>query len=130
MKFHAWRSDGVLRLISSHCKRRHWRRPAIAGRLVNEFDSLSESLMFDIRFTDHALHDLQTFPEAERQWILTALELQLMVNAAEESRDRRRIRPDMLAEWAVRLGEVRVFYDVDIPNRTVKVAAVGKRMVV
>jgi len=54
----------------------------------------------------------------------------LMVNAAEESRDRRRIRPDMLAEWAVRLGEVRVFYDVDIPNRTVKVAAVGKRMVV
>jgi mRNA-degrading endonuclease RelE of RelBE toxin-antitoxin system len=86
--------------------------------------------MFNIKFTDHALDDLQTFPEEERQWILTALELQLMVNAAEESRDRRRIRPDMPAEWAVRLGEVRVFYDVDVTNRTVKVEAVGKRMVV
>jgi mRNA-degrading endonuclease RelE of RelBE toxin-antitoxin system len=86
--------------------------------------------MFDIKFTDHALDDLQTFPEAERRWILTALESQLMLNAAEESHDRKRIRPDMLAEWAVRLGQVRVFYDVDVPNRTVKIEAVGKRMVV
>jgi mRNA-degrading endonuclease RelE of RelBE toxin-antitoxin system len=53
-----------------------------------------------------------------------------MLNAAEESNDRRRLRPDMLAEWAVRLGQVRVFYDVDVTNRTVKVEAVGKRMVV
>ena len=85
--------------------------------------------MFDIKFTDHALDDLQTFPEEERQWILTALELQLMVNAAEESHDRRRIRPAMLVEWEVRLGQVRVLYDVDVPNRTVKVEAVGRRMV-
>jgi len=52
------------------------------------------------------------------------------MNAAEESQDRKRIRPDMLAEWAVRLGQVRVFYDVDVISRTVKVEAVGKRMVV
>lgn len=86
--------------------------------------------MFNIRFTDHALDDLQTFSEAERRWIVTALESQLITNAAEESQDRKRLRPDMLAEWAVRLGQVRVFYDVDVHNRTVKVAAVGKRMVV
>ena len=86
--------------------------------------------MFDIKFTDHALDDLQTFPEAERRWILTALESELKMNAAEESQDRRRLRPDMLAEWAVRLGQVRVFYDVDVHNRTVKIEAVGKRMVV
>jgi mRNA-degrading endonuclease RelE of RelBE toxin-antitoxin system len=86
--------------------------------------------MFNIRFTERALDDLQEFPAFEQRWIVTALESQLMLNAAEESNDRRRLRPDMLAEWAVRLGQVRVFYDVDVTNRTVKVEAVGKRMVV
>jgi mRNA-degrading endonuclease RelE of RelBE toxin-antitoxin system len=87
-------------------------------------------MMFDIKFTDRALDDLATFPASEQRWILTELEMQLMMNAADESQDRKRIRPDMLAEWAVRLGQVRVFYDVDVTTRTVKVEAVGKRMVV
>jgi mRNA-degrading endonuclease RelE of RelBE toxin-antitoxin system len=33
-----------------------------------------------------------------------------------------------LAEWEIRVGEARVFYDVDIQNATVKIEAVGKKL--
>ena len=84
--------------------------------------------MFDIRFTQRATEDLQVFSRSEQKWILGQLEQQLAWNAADESKDRRRLRPCELAEWAVRLGAVRVFYDVDVANQTVKIEAVGKKM--
>ena len=84
--------------------------------------------MFNIRFTQRATEDLQEFSRAEQKWILGQLEQQLAWNAADESRDRRRLRPRELAEWTIRLGAVRVFYDVDVVNQTVKIEAVGKKM--
>ena len=83
--------------------------------------------MFDIRFTEGAMQDLKTFSLAKQKWIVTALELKLEWDATQESRDRKRLRPQPIAEWAMRLGEVRVFYDVDIANRVVKVEALGRQ---
>lgn len=84
--------------------------------------------MFNIKFTEDAIEDLRVFPAYEQKWVVAALESELASAAAEESDDRRRLRPHELAEWAIRLGDVRVFYDVDVANQTVKIEAVGKKM--
>src|SRR5262245_27002109 len=76
------------------------------------FEDKGRTWMFDIKFTNGAIQDLRAFPPAKQRWIVTALELKLEWDAAHESRDRKRLRPQPVAEWAMRLGEVRVFYDV------------------
>jgi mRNA-degrading endonuclease RelE of RelBE toxin-antitoxin system len=83
--------------------------------------------MFDIKFTEHAIEDMEVFSMSERKWIVEALESQLTLDAARETKDRKRLQPDGIVEWAIRLGKVRVFYDVDIENETVKIKAVGKK---
>jgi mRNA-degrading endonuclease RelE of RelBE toxin-antitoxin system len=82
--------------------------------------------MFEIKFTDRALEDLEIFSKSEQKQILTGLESQLTTDAAQENDDRKRLHSDGLAEWEIRLGNVRVFYDVDIRTGTVKIEAVGK----
>jgi len=82
--------------------------------------------MFEIRFTDRAFEDLEVFPRSEQRRILAGLESHLTSDAAHETDDRKRLHPDGLAEWEIRLGNIRVFYDVDIKTRTVKIEAVGK----
>ena len=85
--------------------------------------------MFEIKFTERALEDLEIFSKSEQQQILTGLESELSADAAQENEDRKRLHSDGLAEWEIRLGNVRVFYDVDIQTRTVKIEAVGKSFV-
>jgi mRNA-degrading endonuclease RelE of RelBE toxin-antitoxin system len=85
-------------------------------------------MMFEIKFTEGALDDLQVFTKDEQRRIVKALELELTLRPALESLDRRRLNPNGLAEWEIRVGEARVFYDVDIQNATVKIEAVGKKL--
>jgi mRNA-degrading endonuclease RelE of RelBE toxin-antitoxin system len=82
--------------------------------------------MFEIKFTDRAIEDLEIFSKSQQKEILTGLESQLTAHAAQENEDRKRLHSDGLAEWEIRLGNVRVFYDVDIETGTVKIEAVGK----
>ena len=82
--------------------------------------------MFNIKFTDSAIEDLQVFAKFEQKQIVSAIESALSVDAAAETDDRQRLNPNGPAEWAIRLGQVRVFYDVDIDNRMVKIEAIGK----
>jgi mRNA-degrading endonuclease RelE of RelBE toxin-antitoxin system len=35
------------------------------------------------------------------------------------------LRPNQLAEWELRIGEFRVFYDVEVATNHVKIQAVG-----
>ena len=41
------------------------------------------------------------------------------------TRNRKRLRPNQLAEWELRIGDFRVFYDVDQENKLIKIEAVG-----
>ena len=42
-----------------------------------------------------------------------------------ETRNRERLRPNEHAEWEVRIGDFRVFYDVDQEKKLIKIEAVG-----
>jgi mRNA-degrading endonuclease RelE of RelBE toxin-antitoxin system len=47
--------------------------------------------------------------------------------ATEPSRNRKRLRPNRLAEWELRIGDFRVFYDVDRDVSLVKIEAIGHK---
>ena len=81
--------------------------------------------MFDIRFTEGALEDLQAFSEFEQRWIVSALDSAL-TDAAQETGNRKRLNPNGLVEWVMRIGKIRVFYDIDYGNSTVKIECIGR----
>lgn len=81
--------------------------------------------MFQIAFTPEALDDLrQLKPYAQRQ-ILEAIHTQLQHQPASVTRNRKRLRPNQLAEWELRVDIYRVFYDIDPEQIVVKIEAIG-----
>jgi mRNA-degrading endonuclease RelE of RelBE toxin-antitoxin system len=81
--------------------------------------------MFQIDFTPAAIEDLRSFRKHDQQQIIRGIEAQLRHQPTEQSRNRKRLRPNQLAEWETRIGDFRVFYDVDTDYEVVKIEAVG-----
>jgi len=81
--------------------------------------------MFRIVFTPEAINDLRQLRKYDQQRIVAAIETQLLYQPAHETRHRKQLRPNALAEWEIRVQTFRVFYDVDVAQRVVKIAAVG-----
>jgi mRNA-degrading endonuclease RelE of RelBE toxin-antitoxin system len=65
---------------------------------------------------------LEYFRKPERALIFDEVDRYLMLEPNLESNSRKRLRPNELAEWELRLGKYRVFYDVK--NNTVKIVKV------
>ena len=57
--------------------------------------------------------------------ILDIVDRQLADQPAVETRNRKRLRPNRVSEWELRIGRFRVFYDVLPDERLVKVVAIG-----
>lgn len=65
---------------------------------------------------------------AVRQWaiILDSVERQLKYQPTVETRNRKPMRPNPLAPWELRIGDLRVYYDVeDEPEPVVYIRAIG-----
>lgn len=69
--------------------------------------------MFEIVLTPEAIDDMRSLRKFERQRIFDEIEKQLQHQPAAETRNRKRLHPNNLAEWELRIGKFRVFYDVD-----------------
>jgi len=81
--------------------------------------------MLRIELTPEAIEDLRLLRKYDQQQIVTAIESQLPHQASQASRNRKRLRPNQLAEWELRIGDFRIFYDVDAENALVKIHAIG-----
>ncbi len=86
--------------------------------------------MYAIAYTEEALADLEYLRKAERQLVLDEIDRQLTYEPTVETNNRKRLRPNQLAEWELRIGKYRVFYDVIEQDDTevvkvVKIEAVG-----
>ena len=68
--------------------------------------------MYSIEYTEEALTDLEYFRKSERQLILDQVDGQLAYEPNVETNNRKRLRPNQVAEWELRVGKYRVFYDV------------------
>jgi mRNA-degrading endonuclease RelE of RelBE toxin-antitoxin system len=83
--------------------------------------------MYTIELIAEAIDDLRLLRKFEQKQVVAAIESQLENQATEETRNRKRLRPNQLAEWELRVGTFRVFYDVDSQGAVVKVVAVGRK---
>ncbi len=81
--------------------------------------------MYATELAPNAQEDLRWFRKGEQVLILEAIHGQLRQQPAAETRNRKRLRPDHLTEWELRIRHLRVFYDVDEEASVVRVVAIG-----
>ncbi len=72
-----------------------------------------------------AKRHLSSLRKRDQVIILNAVNQQLSDQPTAEARNRKRLRPNPLAEWELRVGTFRVLYNVEQPDELVVVAAVG-----
>jgi mRNA-degrading endonuclease RelE of RelBE toxin-antitoxin system len=81
--------------------------------------------MFEIECTSEAIDDLKSFRKSEQRSIFDQITEQLSYEPMTDTRNRKKLRPNDVSEYELRIGKFRVFYDVDEEVKTVKIEAVG-----
>ena len=61
----------------------------------------------------------------EQVAVLDAIEVQLASEPVAETRNRKPLRPNELSQWELRVGHLRVFYNVGTESATVTAVAIG-----
>jgi len=81
---------------------------------------------YRIEYTTETKGHFQALSARQRSILLDAVEVQLASQPAVQTRNRKPMRPNPLATWELRVGNLRVYYDViDKAHPTVVVRAVG-----
>ena len=83
-------------------------------------------MAYEIQFAESVKEHLRALTARQRAEILAAIETYLTNEPLNETRNRKPLRPNPLAPWELRVGKLRVFYDVTHgPPARVNVLAVG-----
>jgi mRNA-degrading endonuclease RelE of RelBE toxin-antitoxin system len=79
-----------------------------------------------IEFTPEAVEHLAQLTARQKSSVLDAIEVQLKHEPTVETRNRKRMKPNPLAPWELRVGTARVYYDgVAEPRAVVTIRAIG-----
>lgn len=81
--------------------------------------------MYEIEFTFSAEEDLKVFRKFEQTLILDGIEENLRYEPAVATPNKKRLRPNDVSEWELRLGRYRVFYDIEEEVKIVAIQAIG-----
>jgi mRNA-degrading endonuclease RelE of RelBE toxin-antitoxin system len=85
-------------------------------------------MAYKIVYSPEAVDHLAAIPKSEQVLILDQVDIQLANQPMTPTRRRKVLRPNPLAPWVLRLGDLRVFYEaVDSPIAEVIVKAIGKK---
>lgn len=69
-------------------------------------------MAYEIVFADSVKAHLQVLTVGQRATVLVAIERRLTNEPLTETRNRKPLRPNPIAPWELRVGTLRVFYDV------------------
>ena len=87
-------------------------------------------MAYRICFAESVKRQLRQLEARQRALLLDTIEQQLSHEPTVETRNRKLLRPNPLAPWELRvgdLGDLRVFYDVETQAKEVRVLAVGQK---
>jgi len=84
-------------------------------------------MRFEVKLVPSADDDLVFYKRRQQNVIVDAVEGFLGVDADIESRKRRRLRPNPLAPWELRIGDYRVFYEIRAQG-LVRMLAIGHKV--
>lgn len=83
-------------------------------------------MAYEIEITEEADAHLSGLEADERRTVLLAIHEHLRHEPTVETRNRKRMRPNAIAPWVLRVGRLRVYYDVRTkPDSLVTVRAIG-----
>ena len=83
-------------------------------------------MAYKIDFAESVKAHLEVLTARQRSTVLDAIERQLATEPSKETRHRKPLRPNPVAPWELRVGALRVFYEVSTgPPAVVRVLAVG-----
>ena len=81
---------------------------------------------YQIEFAEAVKTHFAALTARQRTMVLDAIERQLVSEPLKESRNRKPLRPNPIAPWELRVGGLRVFYEVTAPPASfVHILAVG-----
>jgi mRNA-degrading endonuclease RelE of RelBE toxin-antitoxin system len=83
-------------------------------------------LSYRIEYSPDAVDHLRTLTARQQKIVLDAVDAQLAHQPTIETRNRKPMRPNPLAPWELRIGNLRVYYDVEEqPESVVFIRALG-----
>ncbi len=81
-------------------------------------------MKFQIEFTPGSVKDIEHFKKNEQKIILSGIRRYLSEDADVETKRKKVLRPNLLATRELKIGDLRVFYDI-VEYNLVKVTVVG-----
>ena len=83
---------------------------------------------YTVEFAESVEDHFRTLTARDRATVLAAIDRQLLHEPLTETRNRKPIRPNPVAPWELRLGALRVFYEVvGVGTGVVRILAVGRK---
>jgi len=83
-------------------------------------------VVYRIRYAIPTQHHLEFLSKRLRKTVFDSFDEQLSHEPTKEAANRKRMRPNPLATWELRIGHIRIYYDVlPPPDATVLVVTVG-----
>lgn len=83
---------------------------------------------YTVEFARSVERHLRVLTALERTTILDAIGRQLLHEPLKETRHRKPLRPNPIAPWELRVGQLRIFYDVTgAESGVVRILAVGRK---
>jgi len=81
---------------------------------------------YSVRFAESGEEHFAQLTARQQAIVLDAVKVQLSYEPLRETRNRKPLRPNPLAPWELRVGSLRVFYEVDaLEPDLVNVLAIG-----
>lgn len=83
-------------------------------------------MAYTIEYSPETIDHFRALTARQRVTILDSVDVQLTHEPTVETRNRKPMRPNPLAPWELRIGDLRVYYDVeDVPEPKVYIRAIG-----
>lgn len=83
-------------------------------------------MVYQIIFSEEAETHLQVLTVRDQRIAIEAIEEQLPYQPNVPTRNRQPMRPNHVATWKLRVGNLRVYYDIEEePEQVVRVLAIG-----
>lgn len=100
--------------------------PAVTSVLLSSLPEGIEDLPYTIEYSPETLDHLRVLTASQRTAVFDAVDIQLKHQPTVETRNRKPMRPNPLAPWELRIGTLRVYYDVEESSEPkVLIRAVG-----
>jgi mRNA-degrading endonuclease RelE of RelBE toxin-antitoxin system len=79
----------------------------------------------DITYSEDSEEHLRALSARDRKIVLSKVVEQLTHQSTVETKNRKKMRPNPIAPWELRIGNLRAYYDPDRDEASVVVVAIG-----